>query len=102
MAPNALAVLLVFWIASAPSAFDYPFQNPDLDDEERISDLIERMTLDAGDLSHWDSDKEAWVVEPGPVELLVGRSSRDADLVLSMTLESPAEGLSQERDMVLE
>jgi beta-glucosidase len=40
------------------------------------------LTLDAAHLSHWDSAAGSWVVEPGPVEVLVGRSSREADLVL--------------------
>jgi len=38
--------------------------------------------LTAADLSYWDPSQQEWVVEPGPVELLVGRSSADADLTL--------------------
>jgi beta-glucosidase len=45
------------------------------------------LTLDAASLSHWDIEKEAWVVEPGSVEVLVGRSSRDTDLVLRKTFQ---------------
>ena len=40
------------------------------------------LHLPASDLSYWNTEKKAWVVEPGPVELLVGRSSADADLTL--------------------
>lgn len=45
-----------------------------------------KLTLDGSALSHWDADARAWVVEPGPVEVMVGRSSRDADLVLRRTI----------------
>jgi beta-glucosidase len=45
------------------------------------------LTLDAASLRHWDNEKEAWVVEPGSVEVLVGRSSRDTDLVLRKTFQ---------------
>ncbi len=40
------------------------------------------MRLAATDLGYWDPSQEAWVVEPGPVELLVGRSSADSDLTV--------------------
>jgi beta-glucosidase len=40
----------------------------------------------AADLAYWDVSAHAWVVEPGPVELLVGNSSRDADLTLRKTI----------------
>ncbi len=40
----------------------------------------------AADLAYWDVAKHAWVVESGPVELLVGNSSRDADLTLRKTV----------------
>ena len=45
------------------------------------------LTLDAASLSHWDIEKGAWVVEPGPVEVLIGRSSRDTDLALRKTFQ---------------
>lgn len=38
------------------------------------------LPLPAADLAYWDTTKHAWVVEPGPVELLVGSSSADRDL----------------------
>jgi beta-glucosidase len=44
------------------------------------------LRLPDSDLSYWDPGKKTWVVEPGPVELLVGRSSADADLSLRKTL----------------
>lgn len=40
------------------------------------------LRLGAADLSYWDPAAQTWVVESGPVELLVGRSSADADLTL--------------------
>ena len=42
--------------------------------------------LAATDLAYWDPSQQTWVVEPGPVELLVGRSSADADLTLRQTV----------------
>jgi len=59
---------------------------------------FQRITVEAGktatatikvraaDLAYWDAAAHAWVVEPGPFELLVGNSSRDADLVLRKTV----------------
>lgn len=59
---------------------------------------FQRITVEAGktatatikvraaDLAYWDATARAWVVESGPVELLVGNSSRDADLVLRKTV----------------
>lgn len=40
----------------------------------------------AADLAYWDVAAHAWAVEPGPVELLVGNSSRDTDLTLHRTV----------------
>jgi beta-glucosidase len=42
--------------------------------------------LAAVDLSYWDPTEDGWVVEAGPVRLLVGRSSADADLALQTTV----------------
>jgi beta-glucosidase len=44
------------------------------------------LRLAALDLGFWDPSQHAWVVEPGAVELLVGRSSADADLTLRRRL----------------
>jgi beta-glucosidase len=44
------------------------------------------IRLRAADLAYWDTAAHAWVVEPGPVELLVGNSSRAADLTLRKTV----------------
>ena len=44
------------------------------------------LSLAASDLGYWDTEQKGWVVEPGPVELMVGRSSADADLVLRQTI----------------
>jgi beta-glucosidase len=44
------------------------------------------MRLPAADLAYWDVAKHAWVVEPGRVELMVGRSSADSDLELRHTI----------------
>jgi len=45
-----------------------------------------KITVRASDLAYWDTGTHAWVVEPGPVELLVGNSSRDSDLGLRKTI----------------
>jgi beta-glucosidase len=44
------------------------------------------LPLAAADLAYWDSGRHAFVVEPGPVELLAGRSSADHDLTLRRTI----------------
>jgi beta-glucosidase len=44
------------------------------------------LSLAAADLAYWDEAKHDWIVEEGPVELLVGRSSRDADLTQRQTI----------------
>jgi beta-glucosidase len=47
------------------------------------------------DLAYWNADADGWALEGGPVELLVGTSSRDADLPLRhriTTLGSAASG----------
>jgi beta-glucosidase len=46
-----------------------------------------RLDVPVRDLAYWDVERKGWTVEPGPVELLVGRSSRDADLPLRATVE---------------
>jgi beta-glucosidase len=40
------------------------------------------LRLRASDLAYWDPARHAWVVEPGRVELMAGRSSADRDLTL--------------------
>jgi beta-glucosidase len=40
-----------------------------------------RFTLGADDLVYWDADSDDWVLEPGPVEIIIGRSSADKDLL---------------------
>jgi beta-glucosidase len=44
------------------------------------------LRLAAADLAYWDVARRAWVVEAGRVELMVGRSSADADLRLRRTV----------------
>jgi len=44
------------------------------------------LRLAAADLAYWDVGRRAWTVEPGPLELLVGPSSADADLKLRQTV----------------
>ena len=46
-----------------------------------------RLDVPVRDLAYWDVKRKGWTVEPGPVELLVGRSSRDADLTLRATVD---------------
>jgi beta-glucosidase len=45
------------------------------------------LPLPGKDLAYWSVEKHAWEVESGPVELLVGTSSADADLKLRQTIE---------------
>lgn len=45
-----------------------------------------KINLRAADLAYWDVAAHTWMVEPGPVELLVGTSSRDVDLNLHKTI----------------
>lgn len=49
------------------------------------------LELRAADLAYWSIEKHAWIVEPGPVELLVGNSSADQALRLkkTITIRSP-------------
>ena len=50
------------------------------------------LELRAADLSYWSPEGHAWVVEPGPVELLIGNSSSDKALTLRKTITvRPAE-----------
>jgi beta-glucosidase len=44
------------------------------------------LSVPAADLAYWDVAAHRWVVETGPVELLVGTSSRDTDLTLRQTV----------------
>lgn len=44
------------------------------------------LPLAAADLAYWDESRNAWTVEPGPVELLVGTSSADRDLTQRATI----------------
>lgn len=48
---------------------------------------IVRLDVPVRDLAYWDVKRKGWTVERGPVELLVGRSSRDVDLTLRTTVE---------------
>jgi beta-glucosidase len=47
--PFLIVISLVFLLAFSDNAenetYDYPFQNPELSVDERIDDLIERLTL---------------------------------------------------------
>ncbi|HPG16345.1 MAG TPA: glycoside hydrolase family 3 C-terminal domain-containing protein [Opitutaceae bacterium] len=44
------------------------------------------LPLRAADLAYWDTDRHAWTLEPGTIELLVGTSSADRDLPQRATL----------------
>jgi beta-glucosidase len=44
------------------------------------------LELRAADLAYWSPENHAWVVEPGPVELLVGNSSSDRALKLKKAI----------------
>jgi beta-glucosidase len=47
-----------------------------------------RFVLDAKDLAYWNTAVHAWVIESGPVDILVGRSSAAADLTLHARVEA--------------
>jgi beta-glucosidase len=47
---------------------------------------IVSLELRAADLAYWSPEKHGWVVEPGPVELLVGNASSDRALTLRKTI----------------
>jgi beta-glucosidase len=64
---------------SRPSKQLRGFQRVNLEPGETKSVTLR---IAADDLSYWDPAQHEWVVEPGPVELLVGRSSAEADLTL--------------------
>jgi beta-glucosidase len=42
------------------------------------------LRLAAEDVAYWSVARHAWAVEPGPLELMVGRSSAEADLALRL------------------
>lgn len=41
-----------------------------------------KLSLHARDITYWSVADGEWILEPGPIELLVGNSSRDSDLRL--------------------
>jgi beta-glucosidase len=45
------------------------------------------IQLRGSDLAYWNMDRHAWDLETGRIELLVGTSSREADLTLNKTLK---------------
>jgi len=56
--------------------------------ERRVAFDIRRQ-----DLAHWDAGTSDWTVEPGPVEVLLGRSSRD--IVLRTVIDAPSARLAE-------
>jgi beta-glucosidase len=44
------------------------------------------LELKGSDLKHWDATKRQWVLEAGPVQLMIGASSRD--IRLSQTIQA--------------
>ncbi len=44
------------------------------------------LSLSGQDLAYWDETQQTWIVEKGEVQLMVGSSSADKDLVLVKTL----------------
>ena len=42
----AMSLLCLFNLAGCKQSYKYPFLNPDLDREERINDLVSRLTLE--------------------------------------------------------
>src|SRR5262249_38109413 len=87
--PTCLAIAIVLFPTTRALAGEVPFQNPDLPAEERNARGERRtgvLRLAEADLAYWDVARHAWTVEPGRVEVMVGRSSADADLVLRRTI----------------
>ncbi|HEX6272320.1 MAG TPA: glycoside hydrolase family 3 C-terminal domain-containing protein, partial [Polyangiaceae bacterium] len=46
------------------------------------------LSLDAGELAYWDARSQRFVVEPGEVEVRIGRSSRDIELTKTLVVEA--------------
>jgi beta-glucosidase len=45
------------------------------------------LSLDVNELAYWDVATQRFAVEPGPIEVRVGRSSRDIELSKSLVVE---------------
>ena len=45
------------------------------------------VTVDPAALRHWDTDRDVWVVEPGPLELRVARSAADPGQVVAVDVQ---------------
>ena len=45
------------------------------------------LALDVNELAYWDVSSQRFVVEPGAIELRIGRSSRDIELTKSLVVE---------------
>jgi beta-glucosidase len=54
------------------------------DEEKEVSFLI-----DTKDFSHYDINTNNWVIESGPYEILIGKSSRDLPLSKNIYVQSP-------------
>ncbi|MFT8341695.1 MULTISPECIES: fibronectin type III-like domain-contianing protein [Clostridium] len=54
------------------------------DEEKQVSFLI-----DTKDFSHYDINTNNWVIESGPYEILIGKSSRDIPLSKNIYVQSP-------------
>ncbi|WP_342366979.1 glycoside hydrolase family 3 C-terminal domain-containing protein [Clostridium beijerinckii] len=63
-------------------AFTKVFLFPD--EEKQVSFLI-----DTKDFSHYDINTNNWVIESGPYEILIGKSSRDIPLSKNIYVQSP-------------
>jgi len=46
------------------------------------------LSLDAGELAYWDVRSQRFVVEPGELEVRIGRSSRDIELTKTLVVEA--------------
>ncbi|MEZ4641414.1 MAG: fibronectin type III-like domain-contianing protein [Chloroflexota bacterium] len=44
------------------------------------------LTFTGHDLAYWHTSKQAWVVEEGDIQVMVGSSSADQDLLLRKTI----------------
>ena len=45
-----------------------------------------KLTLSGHDLAYWDETQQAWVVEEGQIQMMVGSSSADRDLTQRKTI----------------
>jgi len=112
----SLSALLLIETRLSAQQYEYPFQNPDLPEEERVENLLSLMTLEEKvatfsglgvprlavpkgqtvavtldvpeeDLMLWDMDKHAFMLNKGESKFMVGASSADIRLTETVKLK---------------